>query len=152
MKSVLFPGSFDPFTSGHANLVERALAIFDQVVIGIGYNIAKPGWIPVAERVRALREFYMAEPRVKVISYDRLTVDAAREQGTRFILRGVRSIQDYEYELRLADTNRQIEGIETVILFSDIRYGHLSSSMVRELHHFGRDIMQFLPQGLKYNI
>lgn len=152
MKSVMFPGSFDPFTSGHANLVERALAIFDQVVIGIGYNIAKPGWIPVAERVRALREFYMAEPRVKVISYDRLTVDAAREQGTRFILRGVRSIQDYEYELRLADTNRQIEGIETVILFSDIRYGHLSSSMVRELHHFGRDIMQFLPQGLKYNI
>ncbi len=152
MKSVLFPGSFDPFTSGHANLVERALAIFDQVVIGIGYNIAKPGWIPVAERVRALREFYMAEPRVKVISYDRLTVDAAREQGTRFILRGVRSIQDYEYELGLADTNRQIEGIETVILFSDIRYGHLSSSMVRELHHFGRDIMQFLPQGLKYNI
>lgn len=152
MKSVLFPGSFDPFTSGHANLVERALAIFDQVVIGIGYNIAKPGWIPVAERVRALREFYMAEPRVKVISYDRLTVDAAREQGTRFILRGVRSIQDYEYELRLADTNRQIEGIETVILFSDIRYGHLSSSMVRELHHFGRDIMQFLPKGLKYNI
>lgn len=152
MKSVLFPGSFDPFTSGHANLVERALAIFDQVVIGIGYNIAKPGWIPVAERVSALREFYMAEPRVKVISYDRLTVDAAREQGTRFILRGVRSIQDYEYELRLADTNRQIEGIETVILFSDIRYGHLSSSMVRELHHFGRDIMQFLPQGLKYNI
>lgn len=152
MKSVLFPGSFDPFTSGHANLVERALAIFDQVVIGIGYNIAKPGWIPVAERVRALREFYMAEPRVKVISYDRLTVDAAREQGTRFILRGVRSIQDYEYELRLADTNRQIEGIETVILFSDIRYGHLSSSMVRELHHFDRDIMQFLPQGLKYNI
>lgn len=152
MKSVLFPGSFDPFTSGHANLVERALAIFDQVVIGIGYNIAKPGWIPVAERVRALREFYMAEPRVKVISYDRLTVDAAREQGTRFILRGVRSIQDYEYELRLADTNRQIEGIETVILFSDIRYGHLSSSMVRELHHFGRDIMQYLPQGLKYNI
>ncbi|MBP3689095.1 MAG: pantetheine-phosphate adenylyltransferase [Bacteroidaceae bacterium] len=152
MKSVLFPGSFDPFTSGHANLVERALAIFDQVVIGIGYNIAKPGWIPVAERVRALREFYMAEPRVKVISYDRLTVDAAREQGTRFILRGVRSIQDYEYELRLADTNRQIEGIETVILFSDIRYGHLSSSMVRELHHFGRDIMQFLPHGLKYNI
>lgn len=152
MKSVLFPGSFDPFTSGHANLVERALAIFDQVVIGIGYNIAKPGWIPVAERVRALREFYMAEPRVKVISYDRLTVDAAREQGTRFILRGVRSIQDYEYELRLADTNRQIEGIETVILFSDIRYGLLSSSMVRELHHFGRDIMQFLPQGLKYNI
>ena len=150
MRSVIFPGSFDPFTSGHADLVRRALEIFDQVVIAIGYNVAKPGWIPVDERVRALRELYSAEPRVKVVSYDTLTVDAAREHGTRIILRGVRSMQDYEYEMRMADTNRQLDGIETVVLFAGSQYAHISSSTVRELHHFGRDITQFLPGGLRY--
>ena len=152
MKTVVFPGSFDPFTLGHANLVGRALNIFDQVIIAVGYNVAKPGWIPVDERVRAVRELYRDEPCVKVMPYDSLTVDFVKENNAGFVLRGVRTIQDYEYEQQMADTNRMLDGVETVVLFADNTLGSISSSIVRELHHFGRDITQFLPQGLKYNI
>ena len=152
MKTVVFPGSFDPFTLGHANLVGRALNIFDQVIIAVGYNVAKPGWIPVDERVRAVQELYQAEPRVQVMSYNNLTVDFAKENNAGFILRGVRTMQDYEYELQMADINRMLDGIETVVLFTDNTLSSISSSRVRELHHFGRDISQYLPEGLKYNI
>ncbi|MBO6059678.1 MAG: pantetheine-phosphate adenylyltransferase [Bacteroidaceae bacterium] len=152
MKTVVFPGSFDPFTLGHANLVERALRIFDQVIIAVGYNVAKPNWIPVNERVRAVQELYQAEPRVQVMSYNSLTVDFAKENNAGFILRGVRTMQDYEYELQMADINRMLDGIETVVLFTDSALSSISSSRVRELHHFGRDMSQYLPEGLKYNI
>lgn len=152
MKTVVFPGSFDPFTLGHANLVERALRIFDQVIIAVGYNVAKPSWIPVNERVRAVQELYQAEPRVQVMSYNNLTVDFAKENNAGFILRGVRTMQDYEYELQMADINKMLDGIETVVLFTDSALSSISSSRVRELHHFGRDMSQYLPEGLKYNI
>ena len=152
MKTAVFPGSFDPFTLGHANLVGRALNIFDQVIIAIGYNVAKPSWIPVNERVRAVQELYQTEPRVQVMSYNNLTVDFAKENNAGFILRGVRTMQDYEYELQMADINRMLDGIETVVLFTDSALSSISSSMVRELHHFGRDMSQYLPEGLKYNI
>lgn len=152
MKTVVFPGSFDPFTLGHANLVERALRIFDRVIIAVGYNVAKPNWIPVNERVRAVQELYQAEPRIQVMSYNNLTVDFAKENNAGFILRGVRTMQDYEYELQMADINRMLDGIETVVLFTDSALSSISSSRVRELHHFGRDISQYLPEGLKYNI
>lgn len=152
MKTVVFPGSFDPFTLGHANLVERALRIFDQVIIAVGYNVAKPNWIPVNERVRAVQELYQAEPRVQVMSYNNLTIDFAKENNAGFILRGVRTMQDYEYELQMADINRMLDGIETVVLFTDSALSSISSSRVRELHHFGRDMSQYLPEGLKYNI
>lgn len=152
MKTVVFPGSFDPFTLGHANLVGRALNIFDQVIIAVGYNVAKPSWIPVNERVRAVQELYQTEPRVQVMSYNNLTVDFAKENNAGFILRGVRTMQDYEYELQMADINRMLDGIETVVLFTDSALSSISSSMVRELHHFGRDMSQYLPEGLKYNI
>lgn len=152
MKTVVFPGSFDPFTLGHANLVGRALNIFDQVIIAVGYNVAKPGWIPIDERVRAVQELYQTEPRVQVMSYNNLTVDFAKENSAGFILRGVRTMQDYEYELQMADLNRMLDGIETVVLFTDSALSSISSSRVRELHHFGRDMSQYLPEGLKYNI
>ncbi len=152
MKTAVFPGSFDPFTLGHANLVGRALNIFDQVIIAVGYNVAKPSWIPVNERVRAVQELYQTEPRVQVMSYNNLTVDFAKENNAGFILRGVRTMQDYEYELQMADINRMLDGIETVVLFTDSALSSISSSMVRELHHFGRDMSQYLPEGLKYNI
>lgn len=152
MKTAVFPGSFDPFTLGHANLVERALRIFDQVIIAVGYNVAKPSWIPVEERVRAVRELYRAESRIRVMSYNNLTVDFAKENNAGFILRGVRTMQDYEYELQMADLNRMLDGIETVVLFTDSALSSISSSRVRELHHFGRDMSQYLPEGLKYNI
>lgn len=151
-KKVIFPGSFDPFTIGHANLVERAVRLFDEVIIAVGYNEQKKGWLPVEERVRALREYYSAMPQVRVESYTGLTVDFAQSQGARFILRGVRSVKDYEYELGIADINARLADVETVVLLADPTISGISSSVVRELHRFGRDITPWLPQGLDYRI
>lgn len=151
-KKVIFPGSFDPFTIGHANLVERAVRLFDEVIIAVGYNEQKKGWLPVEERVRALREYYSAMPQVRVESYTGLTVDFAQSQGARFILRGVRSVKDYEYELGIADINARLADVETVVLLADPTISGISSSVVRELHHFGRDITPWLSQGLDYRI
>lgn len=152
MNKAVFPGSFDPFTIGHANLVERALKLFDEVIIAVGYNEHKSGWLPVDERVRALREFYAGIPGIRVESYTGLTVDFAQSQEARFILRGVRSVKDYEYELGIADINSRLADVETVVLLADPTISGISSSVVRELHHFGRDITPWLPQGLIYNI
>lgn len=151
MKNALFPGSFDPFTRGHADIVRRGLALFGHITIAIGYNEQKRGWIPVEERLRALRALYKEESRVSVECYDTLTVDFARRVGADVILRGIRTHADYEYELQMADVNRQLApGIETVLLFSDPSLANVSSSIVRELAHFGHDIAAFLPEGLKY--
>ena len=152
MNIVVFPGSFDPFTIGHANLVERALKLFDQVIIAVGYNEQKAGWLPVEERVRALREYYAAIPQIRVESYTGLTVDFALSMEARFILRGVRSVKDYEYELGIADINSRLADIETVVLLADPNISGISSSVVRELHNFGRDITPWLPLGLNYII
>ena len=149
-KQVLFPGSFDPFTKGHANLVERGLQLFDHVIIAVGFNEQKQGWIPVQERVAALKSLYANEPRVTVESYSGLTTDFARQCSATAILRGIRSVKDYEYELQLADVNKQLSGIETVLLFADSQLSSVSSSIVRELAHFGKDIKPFLPEGLHY--
>ena len=152
MNKVIFPGSFDPFTIGHANLVDRAQRLFDEVIVAVGYNEQKSGWLPVEERVRALREYYNGNPKVRVESYTGLTVDFAQSQHARFILRGVRSVKDYEYELGIADINSRLTDVETVVLLADPTISGISSSVVRELHHFGRDITKWLPQGLKYRI
>lgn len=152
MNKAVFPGSFDPFTIGHANLVERALKLFDEVIVAVGYNEHKAGWLPVEERVRALCEYYRLTPKIRVESYTGLTVDFAQSQGARFILRGVRSVKDYEYELGIADINARLADIETVVLLADPTISGISSSVVRELHHFGRDITPWLPQGLTYKI
>ena len=152
MNKVVFPGSFDPFTIGHSNLVERALKLFDQVIIAVGYNEQKAGWLPVEERVRALREYYAAIPQIRVESYTGLTVDFALSMEARFILRGVRSVKDYEYELGIADINSRLADIETVVLLADPNISGISSSVVRELHNFGRDITPWLPWGLNYII
>jgi len=147
MKIVLFPGSFDPFTRGHASLVERALALFDEVVIAVGVNEQKAGWIPADQRVNALRELYKRNARVRVESYRGLTTDFAAAVGACAILRGVRSIKDFEYEMQMADINRELTGIETVCLFAEPALAAISSSVVRELAHFGKDISSFLPDG-----
>ena len=149
--TALFPGSFDPFTRGHADIVKRGLQLFDHIVIAVGYNEQKQGWIPVEERVRALRALYHDEPRISVESYSNLTVDFAKAHDIHFILRGVRTHKDFEYEMGMADVNRQLaEDIETVVLFSDPSLANISSSVVREVAHFGRDIQQWLPKGLNY--
>lgn len=146
MKSkVLFPGSFDPFTLGHADIVKRALKMFDEVVIAVGYNEQKAGWMPVEERVASIKRLYADEPRIKVESYTGLTADFAREHGIAAIVRGIRTTADFEYELQLADVNRQLTGIETILLPASPQFASISSSIVRELAHFHHDISAFLP-------
>ena len=145
MSKVLFPGSFDPFTLGHADIVRRALGLFDEVVIAVGYNEQKEGWMPVDERVAAIRKLYKDEPRVTVESYTGLTAIFAKECGVTAILRGVRTTADFEYEMQMADVNRQLTGIETILLPASPQLASLSSSLVRELAHFGHDVSAFLP-------
>ena len=145
MRKVLFPGSFDPFTLGHDDIVRRALGLFDEVVITVGYNEQKAGWMPVEERTRAIERIYADEPRVAVASYTGLTVDFARERGVAAIIRGVRTTADFEYEMQMADVNRQLTGIETILLPASPQFASLSSSVVRELAHFHHDVSRFLP-------
>ena len=142
----LFPGTFDPFTLGHQSLVKRVLTCADAVVIAIGINEKKQTYYTLEQRVKAIRNLYADEPRVKVITYSGLTVDVAQQEGACFILRGVRSVIDFEYEKAIADVNRQLTGIETLLLFTEPAYAHISSSVVRELLHFGKDVSAFLPK------
>lgn len=144
-KTAIFPGTFDPFTRGHYSVVERALNLFDEVVIAIGINALKKPLFTADERVEMLRRLYADEPRVRVVVYSGLTVDLARECNARYILRGVRSIIDFEYEKSIADVNREISGLETILLFTEPQYAHISSSVVRELMSYGRNVEAFLP-------
>ena len=142
----LFPGTFDPFTLGHQSLVKRVLTCADAVVIAIGINEKKQTYYTLEQRVSAIRALYAEEPRVKVITYSGLTVDVAQQERVSFILRGVRSVIDFEYEKAIADVNRLLTGIETLLLFTEPAYAHISSSVVRELLHFGKDVSAFLPK------
>ncbi len=144
----LFPGSFDPFTRGHADVVERALALFDEVLIGVGVNADKGGWLPAGERVERIRALYEDMGRVTVECYEGLTADFAAERGCGVVIRAVRSVKDYEYELQMADVNRRISGIETVVLFAKPELACISSSVVRELARFSHRIDEFLPDKL----
>lgn len=147
MKTALFAGTFRPFTVGHADIVDRALAVFDRVVICLGVNMDKPGAEgEVESRLNDIRRIYLREPRVQVVARSGLTVDAARELGADVLLRGVRSAKDYEYERDMADANRSLSGIETVILVSRPELAFISSSLVRELQAHGRDVSGYMPQ------
>lgn len=143
-RTALFPGSFNPFTRGHADIVARGLAIFDRIIIAVGVNPDKPAG-DADRRVAAIRSIYGGDPRIEVTSYSTLTVDLAEATGARFLLRGVRSVKDFEYERDMADINRQLSGLESVILFSRPEYASISSSAVRELQSYGRDVADFLP-------
>lgn len=144
-KVALFAGTFDPFTKGHHALIERALPLFDSIVIAIGNNSGKKCMFSVEERVAAIEKLYGNESRIKVRTYSCLTVDFAREVGATALLRGVRNVKDFEYERELADINLKIGGIETVLLISDPEHAAVSSSVVRELITYGKDVSQFLP-------
>ena len=142
----LFPGSFDPFTIGHDSLVRRGLPMFDHIVIGVGLNERKRSLLPPAQRVQVIANLYADEPRVRVVAYDDLTIDLAERVGARFILRGLRSVKDFEYERDIAAINARLSGIETVLLITDPQHSSVSSSVVRELIHFGKDVSDFLPK------
>ncbi|MBR6370942.1 MAG: pantetheine-phosphate adenylyltransferase [Bacteroidaceae bacterium] len=136
---LFFPGSFDPFTIGHADLISRVLALGCEVVVAVGINSDKTPLFSADVRKKAIAEFYRNEPRVTVAEYKGLTIDAVRGFGCDAILRGIRSVSDYDKERNLADINRSIDGVETVLLVSAPAVQHVSSSLVRELISFGRN-------------
>lgn len=146
MSIALFPGSFDPFTIGHHDIVLRGLIIFDEIIIAIGRNSLKPGSTPMEDRLLAIQQVYANEPRVRVQIYEGLTIDFAKQVQATCILRGVRSVQDFEYERQIADANKQLSGIETVLLYTRPEYAHISSSLVRELKSYNKDITAYLPK------
>ena len=146
MKTAIFPGSFDPFTIGHFDIVKRALPLFDEIVIGVGINAQKQPLFTPEERVAAIQKAFRDEPKVRVMTYDTLTVDFARNVGATFMLRGVRSTTDFEYEKAFAEANKQLSGIETVLMLTRPEYEHISSSLVRDLYNYGKDITPYLPK------
>ena len=146
MKRAIFPGSFDPYTIGHHDIVMRGLQVFDEIVIGIGHNYTKRETFSIEERLAAIQRIYNNESRVRVEVYDGLTVDFATKHNAQFILRGVRSTLDFEYERNIAEANKQLSGIETVLLYTRPEYAHISSTLVRDLHAHGKDIAPYLPE------
>ncbi|MBO5380674.1 MAG: pantetheine-phosphate adenylyltransferase [Bacteroides sp.] len=149
MNRAIFPGTFDPFTIGHESIVRRALTFVDEVIIAIGINEQKHSLFPIEKREQMIRDYYKDEPRVKVMSYSNLTVDFAHEVGANTIIRGIRTVKDFEYEETISDINRKLAGIETIFLFTEPDLASISSSIVRELMKYGKDITQFLPKGMK---
>lgn len=149
MNRAIFPGTFDPFTVGHESIVRRALSFTDEVIIAIGINEQKHSLFPVAKREQMIRDYYKDEPRVKVMSYSNLTVDFAHEVGANTIIRGIRTVKDFEYEETIADINRKLTGIETIFLFTEPDLASISSSIVRELMKYNKEVTQFLPKGMK---
>lgn len=145
----LFPGSFDPFTAGHLNILNRALTMFDEVVVAVGINQDKKGFFNMDQRMEIIQEAVEGMSGVRVIKYENLTVDTCRELGIKHIVRGVRNMLDFETERSIADMNRRVAPeIETIIIPTSQEFAHISSSAVRDIIKHNGDTTQFLPKGV----
>jgi pantetheine-phosphate adenylyltransferase len=146
MNVCFFPGTFDPVTLGHVDIINRALPLFDKLVIGIGRNINKKPMFSEEERLGWLKEIYIDVPKVSAVVYEGLTVDCCKANNAKFILRGIRYVNDFEYEKAIADMNRSLEGtIETIFLTCLPKYTSIASTLVRDVLLNGGDVSQFLP-------
>jgi pantetheine-phosphate adenylyltransferase len=142
----LFPGSFDPFTRGHEDIVLRGLELFDQIIIGVGHNANKKRYFAIEVMIQCIESTFAQYPNVKVMAYDDLTANKAREVGARFLLRGLRNTTDFEYENSIAQVNRYVyEEVETVFLITSPHLAPISSTIIRDLHRYGHNIDEFLP-------
>jgi pantetheine-phosphate adenylyltransferase len=146
-KTGIFVGSFNPFTVGHDSIVRRALPLFDRLVIGVvGDNVHKPDMPSAEQRMQVIRDLYAGEDHIEVKPYYGLAMDFAKAEGAQYIIKGVRSVSDFEYEQWQADFNRRIGGIETILLYTEPELASVSSSALRELQHFGVDVSPYLPK------
>lgn len=145
----VFPGSFDPLTMGHFDIVTRALPLFDEIIIAVGVNAAKSYMFDLDARMQFIRQTFADEPRIRVERYEGLTVSYCREVGAQFILRGLRNPADFEFEKAIAQTNRQLNnGVETIFLLTAARYAFISSSIVRDVTRHGGDYSSLVPKGI----
>jgi pantetheine-phosphate adenylyltransferase len=152
IKKAIFPGSFDPFTIGHENVVVRALDLFDEIVIAVGYNSNKADFFPVDTRMAWIKSVFENESRISVDKYEGLTVDFAQEIGATHILRGIRTSADFEYERAIAQVNKLMTGIDSVFLLTTPEHTPVNSSIVRDIIKHGGDASQFLPKQMKIKL
>lgn len=148
-QTALFVGSFDPFTIGHADIVDRTLKLFGRIVIGVGINPEKHYMLTAEDRINAIKSLYEGDNRVRVNGFNDLAVDLAQREKVDFIVKGVRSVKDFEYEREQAELNRRMTGIETILLYADPALAAISSSAVRQLDYFNKDISWMLPKAKK---
>jgi pantetheine-phosphate adenylyltransferase len=150
MKNIaLFPGSFDPFTKGHMDIVLRGTALFDELIIGVGINTAKQRYFKIDFMIPKIEEAFKDYPQVKVMSYEGLTATFAKKINARFLIRGLRNTTDFEYENTIAQVNKhQWKDLETVFLITDPSQAYISSSIVRDLHKHGAEVNNFLPYSI----
>ena len=148
-RTAIYPGSFDPITKGHLDVLERASKMFDRVIIAVLKNSSKKSFLPVEDRVELIRESVKELDNVEVDSFEGLTVEYAQSKGAHFLIRGLRAISDFEYELQLCQTNSAIApDLDTVFLTSKPQYNFISSSIVKELSYFGTDVSKFVPKSV----
>ena len=151
-KIAIFPGSFDPFTVGHESIVNRALSLFDKIIIMIGYNANKKSFFPIEKRIKWINQVFENVEKVEVRLHDGLTVDFCREVGARYILRGLRTSADFEYERAIAQINKKMHPeIETVFLLTLPEHTPVNATIIRDIVFHGGDASQFLPKGLDMN-
>lgn len=148
MKKAIFPGSFDPITNGHYDIIKRGVSLFDEVIVAIGVNAEKKYMFTLEERQRFIEEAFKDEPKVRVITYSGLTIDLCKKENAEFILRGLRNPADFEFEKAIAHTNRMMSKIETVFLLTAARTSFISSSIVRDVLRNGGDISQLVPKSV----
>ena len=153
MTTAVYPGSFDPVTNGHLDVISRGAALFDKVIVGVLHNSTKSPLFSVEERVRILNEATRDLPNVEIVAFSGLSVDFARQCEAKVIIRGLRAITDFEYELQMAQTNHKLEeNVETIFLSTRLEYSYLSSTIVKEVASFNGDISQFVPKVVEQRI
>lgn len=147
-KKAIFPGSFDPITNGHYDIIKRGVSLFDEIIVAIGVNAEKKYMFSLEERQRFIEETFKDEPKIKVITYTGLTIDLCRKEKADFILRGLRNPADFEFEKAIAHTNRSLSEIETVFLLTAAGTSYISSSIVRDVLRNGGDITKLVPEAV----
>lgn len=149
MKKAIFPGSFDPITLGHCNIIERGLQLFDEIIIAIGVNSSKKCMFSLDDRKKFIQDFFKNESKIKVVTYEGLTTDFCKRNNINFILRGMRNTTDFEFEKSIADANKKLDGIETIFLLTSPETSFISSSIVRDVIKNNGDFTKFVPNSVK---